>query len=211
MPLRRFVLLAAALLFALLAVQVLLGGPVLRLDDHLAAWLAAHRRPDLTTAMLLVSEVHQTFKLLAVALLLAAWRWLRADRPAVLALAAVPGAELLNLGLKQLFQRVRPLDVEPLAQLTTYSFPSGHAVAASAFYGAVCTLVVLRARSRGLRALAVLAGALMVPLVGFSRIYLGTHYLSDVLAGTCVGIVCVVLVLARAQARPAAPPLDPVA
>ncbi|MDB5913558.1 MAG: hypothetical protein JWP22_2233 [Ramlibacter sp.] len=206
---RRLVLIAAGLLFAVLAAQVLLGGPVLRLDEHLAAWLAAHRQPAWTTAMLLVSEVHETFKLLAVALLLAGWRWLRGDRPAAFALGAVPGAELLNLALKQLFQRVRPLDVEPLAHLTTYSFPSGHAVAASAFYGAVCALVVLRARSRGLRTLAIVAGAVMVPLVGFSRMYLGTHYFSDVLAGTCVGIFCVVLVFGWAGARRAtAPPLD---
>jgi membrane-associated phospholipid phosphatase len=206
---RHLILIAAGLLFALLALQVLLGGPILRLDERVAAWLAAHRQPAWTTAMLLVSEVHQTFKLLAVAMLLAGWRWLRGDLPAAFALAAVPAAEVLNVGLKQLFQRVRPLDVEPLAHLTTYSFPSGHAVAAATFYGVVCALVVWRARSRGLRLLAVVAGALMVSLVDFSRMYLGAHYLSDVLAGNCVGIICVVLVFGWAGGRrPAARPLD---
>jgi undecaprenyl-diphosphatase len=204
--LRRSALLAAALLFALLAGHLLLSGPVLPLDEVFTAWLAERRAPGLTSAMLLVSQVHETFKLLAAAILLAAWRWRRGDRPAVVALAVVPGAELLNLALKQLFRRVRPLDVEPLAHLSTYSFPSGHAVAAAAFYGAVCTLVVLRARSRALRGLAVAAGLLMVPLVGFSRVYLGAHYFSDVLAGTCVGIFCVALVFGQAAARPTGPP-----
>jgi membrane-associated phospholipid phosphatase len=198
--LSRITLLAAGLVFAMIAVQMVLGGPILQVDEDVAAWLAAHRRPAVTTAMLLVSEVNETFKLLAVAILLAAWRWLRGDRPAALALAVVPGAELLNLFLKQVFQRVRPLDVEPLAHLVTYSFPSGHAVAASAFYGVVCALVVRRARSRPLRLLAIMAGMVMVPLVCFSRMYLGAHYLSDVLAGACVGIVGVVLVFGWAHA-----------
>jgi undecaprenyl-diphosphatase len=179
---------------------------MLLLDEAIAAWLADQRQPPFTTAMLLVSEVHETFKLLAVAILLGAWRWLRGDQPAAFALTVVPAAQLLNLGLKQVFQRVRPLDVEPLARLATYSFPSGHAVASTAFYGAVCTLVVLRARSRALRVLAVVTGLLMVPLVGFSRMYLGAHYFSDVLAGACVGIICVALVFGRAAARPSAPP-----
>jgi undecaprenyl-diphosphatase len=187
---------AAAVLFALLAWQVLLQGPLLQWDEQLSSWLAAHRQPALTRAMLLVSDMNETWKLLGVAALLAAWRWARRDRPGAMLLAVVPAGELLNLLLKQLFQRVRPLAVDPMAHLGTFSFPSGHAVAATVFYGAACMLVVQRARSRALRVLAAVTAVCMVALVGFSRVYLGAHYLSDVLAGACVGILCVSVMLA---------------
>jgi membrane-associated phospholipid phosphatase len=199
---------AALVLFALLALQVMLDGPLVRLDEQVTLWLAAHRQPGLTRVMLVVSDVHETGKLLAVAVVLAAWRLLRRDRVAVMGLAVVPAGELLNLLLKQVFHRVRPLAAEPLAHLSTYSFPSGHAVAATVFYGAVCMLVLLRARSRALRALAATAAVTMVLLVCLSRVYLGVHYLSDVLAGICAGTACVTLFFGWAQHNRPPVPLE---
>ena len=83
------------------------------------------------------------------------------------------------------------MDVEPLAHLTTYSFPSGHAVASTVFYGALCVLVLQRVRSPAWRVAALAGAVAMVLLVAFSRVYLGAHYLSDVLAGIAVGAACV--------------------
>jgi tripartite-type tricarboxylate transporter receptor subunit TctC/membrane-associated phospholipid phosphatase len=137
--------------------------------------------------MLLVSSVHQTGKLLAVsallAVVLALHQGLAAGRP----LLVVPLGMLVNLGLKDLFQRARPVFEDPLVQLATYSFPSGHAVASTVFYGALCVLVFAHTRSRAARAAACALGMAMVALVCFSRVYLGAHFPGDVLAGVAVG------------------------
>lgn len=180
--------LAALLLFALLLVQLLTDGPLTRVDRELMLLAAAHRSGWLTTSMLWVAELHRTVPVLAATAFLAALLAWRAHAAWAWMLAAVPSGMLLNVGLKNLFIRPRPLLDEPLVHLTTFSFPSGHAVAATLFYGSLCLLVLAHERRRGRRAAAVVIAMVMVALVCSSRIYLGAHFLSDVLAGVCVGV-----------------------
>ena len=92
---------------------------------------------------------------------------------------AVVGAELLNLAAKYLLARTRPDLWASLTPLTSYSFPSGHSMAAAALATA---LIVMLWRTRR-RWPAVLLGGLWALLMGWSRLYLGVHYPSDVLAG----------------------------
>lgn len=193
-------LLACMLVFALMAGQLLLQGPMTRVDLALTHQLAANRLPWLNTAMLLVAEAHRTVPVLAAAALLAAWRAWRRDGRGTRLLLVVPAGMLLNLGLKHLFQRARPLLDEPLVELATYGFPSGHAVASSVFYGAACALVFMHARSLLARGLAAAGAVAMVLLVMVSRVYLGAHYLSDVVAGVAVGTACLLVAL-RLNAR----------
>lgn len=179
----------------LLALQVLRHGPMLELDRDVSLWFAAHRRAGLTQFMLLVSDLHQTVKVLVATVLLALWFGLRGDLRSARALLVVPAGMLLNVGLKDSFRRARPLVEDPLVQLATYSFPSGHAVASTVFYGMACALVFTHVRSRALRAAATALAVAMVLLVTFSRVYLGAHYPSDVIAGVALGTACVVLFL----------------
>jgi membrane-associated phospholipid phosphatase len=183
------------LLVGLLALQVWTEGPVTRIDQQVTLWLAAHRQASLTRAMLFVSAAHQTGKLLAFAALLAAWLAIRREWRLALRLLVIPVGMLLNVALKNLFMRPRPQLDEPLVQLATFSFPSGHAVASTVFYGSLCALAFARWRGAGARAAAVAMAMLMVLLVTFSRVYLGAHYLTDVVAGVAVGTICLVLFL----------------
>ena len=103
-------------------------------------------------------------------------------------LMAVPGGMLLNVLLKSVFQRARPHFDDPLLILDSYSFPSGHTVAATLFYGVLAAyLISLPGMRWGRRLAAALSAVLMVALVALSRVYLGVHYLSDVLAGAAEG------------------------
>lgn len=95
----------------------------------------------------------------------------------------------LNVILKDLVQRPRP-DFSLLGRAveTGYSFPSGHSMVAMAFFGLLVWLVWRYERNRTMR-LACCAGfSLIILLIGLSRIYLGVHYASDVLAGFCVSL-----------------------
>jgi undecaprenyl-diphosphatase len=193
----------------LLAAQVLLHGTMLEVDRGISFWWAAHRIPWLTEAMRAVSTAHDTVSMLTAAAVLAIWRGRVGDWPGVRGLAAVPTGMLLNVALKDSFRRARPLIDDPLVHLATYSFPSGHAVASTVFYGMVCALVFRRTRSRRWRALAATVAAFMVPLVAFSRVYLGAHFLSDVIAGIAVGTLCVLLFSRLlGPARPVTAPLE---
>jgi membrane-associated phospholipid phosphatase len=192
--------LACILVVAFLALQVLLQWPLAQMDQEITQYFATQRQPWLTRFTLAIADAHETVKLLGITVLLALWRTWRRDLRSVRLLAVVPAGMLLNVALKNVFQRPRPVWDEPLVQLSTYSFPSGHAVASTVFYGAVCALVFTHVRSPMLRGLTALAGILMVLLVTFSRVYLGAHFLTDVIAGVAVGLLCLLL-FGRAPAQ----------
>jgi undecaprenyl-diphosphatase len=96
---------------------------------------------------------------------------------------AVPGGMLLNVALKHAFQRARPVFEEPLLSLGTYSFPSGHAAGSTVFYGILAAYLICNLRLWRWRLLIAMSSVVLVSLVALSRMYLGVHYLSDVVAG----------------------------
>ncbi|WP_433742298.1 phosphatase PAP2 family protein [Falsibacillus pallidus] len=96
--------------------------------------------------------------------------------------AVIVGANVLFLTLKQIFHRARP-DLHRLAVVTNYSFPSGHATMAFALYGSLTFLLWRHTSTRLKRTLLIIISAIMVFAIGISRIYLGVHYPSDIIAG----------------------------
>ena len=103
-------------------------------------------------------------------------------------LVAVLGGEGLNLLLKDLFARPRPHFEHPFVAETSHSFPSGQAMESLVAYGMLSYLLaVLILRGRAKRAVAVGGAAVLVILIGFSRVYLGAHYPSDVVGGFAAG------------------------
>jgi undecaprenyl-diphosphatase len=182
------VLLLAAWIFGGIARDVVEHEALTRLDARLALWLHGHMRPGLTWVMLLLAWLHGIVGTLALALLLGWWLRGRLEPYWLLALAAaVPGGLVLNFALKLAFHRARPHFHDPVLILPTYSFPSGHALSATVVYGFIACYVVRHARTRPVRVATVLLACALVALVAFSRLYLGVHYLSDVLAGIAEG------------------------
>jgi undecaprenyl-diphosphatase len=99
------------------------------------------------------------------------------------------------------FRRERPFFPDPLATESTFSFPSGHSLVSLAVYGSVALLLARRVRSPGRRALLFAGTALLVLAIGFSRLYLGVHFLSDVLAGYAAGAAWLALLYAALELR----------
>jgi len=93
---------------------------------------------------------------------------------------------LLNLLLKEAFQRARPSLFTEVATLHSYSFPSGHAMASAAVYGGVAVLMGRADPAHARRYH--LGAAVLVLLIGMSRVYLGVHWFTDVLAGFAAGL-----------------------
>lgn len=115
---------------------------------------------------------------------------MRHRRWAISLLAGVGGATAINMLLKVMFQRPRPLLWEPLVHESSYSFPSGHAMVSMAL---AATLVSWLWYTRW-RYVAMAAGAAYVLTVGLSRVYLGVHYPTDIIAGWCVSLAWVIVV-----------------
>jgi undecaprenyl-diphosphatase len=112
---------------------------------------------------------------------------------AVLLVVSTGGSVVLTTVLKGVFQRARPELFDSGYQASFYSFPSGHATVAVGFYGMLT--VILAYRLRGVARWAVAAcGVVVVLLIGFSRLYLGVHYPTDVLAGYLAALLWLVCV-----------------
>ncbi len=148
------------------------------------------RQPWLTPYMESISELAQPVALLVM--LLAVEAFAPGRRPGACAAVNLVCAVALNVLLKQLVQRPRPDGFRLIAE-TGYSFPSGHSMVAMAFYGLLAWMVWHYERDRFVRWLCVIGFGLVIALIGISRIYLGVHYASDVIAGFCVSLIWLAL------------------
>jgi len=191
----------AGAIFLALAWNVASHAPLTLLDVDVSTWMQAHHVPGLTAAMLVITHAHSSIGMsiasIVFALALARmreWYWV-----ATLALAMIGGA-VVNLAIKRAYERARPTFDEPLIHLDSFSFPSGHTAGATLFYGVLGAFLVSRYFDRHIRAGIVAVAMLMVALVALSRVYLGAHYLSDVVAAACSSTVWLVLCLSGVHA-----------
>ena len=198
------IIVAGAWLFGGVAPQWLNGRFIAALDLRSAQWLHAQLDPVLTRFMVAVSALHGTAGILLLAAGVGAVLWHRRDRNGLLRLAlAVPGGLLLNVAVKQAVHRARPSYFDsPIEMLTSFSFPSGHTAGTVVFYGFVALYFVDSRFSATRRATALLAALGLVALVGASRIYLGAHYLSDVLAALLEGCAWLAICLSAPLPHP---------
>jgi membrane-associated phospholipid phosphatase len=157
-------------------------------DRSATEWVQHFATPALTNAAYVVSYfgsvvVLTTFSIVTALLLLTYRQW---ERLLGLALTMLGGSSL-NILLKHFFQRQRPVWEDPLVTLESFSFPSAHAMGSTLFYGFIALLLVHYCRSWGRRIIIAAVAVLVVLAISATRIYLGAHYLSDVLAAFAAG------------------------
>lgn len=192
---------AACLVFLVLGVLVRYAG-LQALDLRVTRELQERSLPGLLPLMvgLTYAGSPAVVPVLGVLAALALWRR-RLDRAAGLVLGSLLAIPL-NVVLKLLYDRARP-DAEAVqvaVRTAGTSFPSGHAMGATAFYGALATLAWVHLDARRLRLPIVATLAAMPVMIDLSRVYLGAHWLSDVVAGSAVGLL-VLIPLVRAYLR----------
>ena len=161
-------------------------------DQAISSYLFSLHTPALVSFFSLVSVLGNRWSVTCITILIFGWLFFRKKyRLAGVIVLGVSGAALTTFYLKLLFARPRP-DLL-LNQLDTFSFPSGHATSAFALYG---TLLYIVSKLNGNSyATCIVSGflVLVIFLIGMSRVYLGYHYLSDVLVGYVVGLVWLLL------------------
>ncbi len=140
-----------------------------------------------------------------VVLLLLVRRHLRA---AIWTTVVMLGASLTVYFLKRFFQRDRPVWEDPIHELSSFSFPSGHASGIASAMGVAIVLTIIFVRRRSVRRWLIASWLFLVVLVGLDRIFLGVHNLSDVLAGYAVGAGWVLIGLAVYDPAPRRKPME---
>jgi len=183
------------------------SGPAHAADLRPDAWLAAHRAGPWNTATLVGTTLAQTETVIGItAVMLALLRWRLGRWYESLVLAAVMAGELaVFLGVTALVPERRPSVARLDAAPPTSSFPSGHTAAAVALYGGIAVLLLWIYGRRPATWLAAGILACVPVYVGFSRLYRGMHYPSDVLAGALLGgawlLIVTTTLLPRAARR----------
>jgi membrane-associated phospholipid phosphatase len=186
-------------LFGAIAEDVILNGPLTRVDLSVNQFLKVHVKPSFGDLMQVISRTGSEL-IFVVSPPLALYLILRQRwRECNMLLLGVGGGETVNLLLKMLFARQKRPSAVSLTTLDDYMFPSGHAMVSFIFYGLVAYLVVRSVQSRRWRALISIALAVVVLLVGFSQLIVGGHYLSDVLGGYALGLVWLVLTISSVE------------
>ena len=203
------VLVLASAAFAIIAASVATTAPILKQDLQVSVFLHTHNNPVFTAFLYAITQIHSPVGMTIMASLLAVVLWRQGHHYWTLSLLmAVPGGMIVNTVIKEIFHRARPTWDDPLFTLTSASFPSGHTAGATLFYGFIAAYMVWNMKKVLPRVIVVICCAFMVALVGFSRIYLGVHYLSDVLAAMSIStvwlILCLIAVRGLAHRRGAA-------
>jgi undecaprenyl-diphosphatase len=174
--------------FAWLAEQMLKQGTA-RFDAAIRFAVHQHASASLTHAMSLFTELGNWQVIMAGTICLLLICWYCQERGLLaLVLVTMAGAGILDGTLKLVFHRARP---DPFigSKPSTYSFPSGHALVSLCFYVLIAGILSLRADRRWKRVLIWTAASLLIGLIGLSRIYLGVHWPSDVVAGYAAGLI----------------------
>ncbi len=182
---------ACLILFGWLATD-LWRGETFRFDTVVRDAVHSVASPELTVVVRAVTQLGSSWFVTTVAILLV-WRLVAMGRrrAALILAAASVGGEALDQILKIVFRRPRPEVFFGMHQPSSYSFPSGHSVESACFYGVVAAILTVRIQSKAVRAACWTAASVLVLCVGLSRIYLGVHYPSDVLAGYAVAVIWV--------------------
>jgi undecaprenyl-diphosphatase len=179
---------AATWMFVKLA-NVVRDGATQEFDEAVLRWMAAHQVPWVQHAMFEITLLGTGLVLMTMVAVAATFLWLTEHRfSALLLLIATWGGVAINSLLKSTFDRPRPQVFEWGAQVLTSSFPSGHAMTATITYGTVAYLAARLQRRRLSRWITMGIAGLMIVLICTSRLYLGVHYPSDVVAGALMGL-----------------------
>jgi membrane-associated phospholipid phosphatase len=168
-----------------LAIANPLAGP----DQEVAGWFHAHLTRTLVSVLRAFTEFGSAEWIGVVLFFVVLYFvWKKWWPSLVTLMVAVPCGMLLNEWVKVLVHRHRPFVDGPFVDWSGYSFASGHTIGATLLYGQLLLLILPALKARHWRLLSIFSAMLLVVLVGFSRIALGAHFLTDVLAAIVFGI-----------------------
>ncbi|MCM6775766.1 phosphatase PAP2 family protein [Nocardia sp. CDC159] len=184
------VLVVLAAVVAELTDSVLDGDGTTRIDPAAMNWVLPRRDDWLTSVAKVITDMGSPTAMTALTLAACAWFAWRRDWPRLIFLAVTAaGSAVIGTTVKPLVGRQRPPVTDQLVVFTNQSFPSGHALGSTVVVGALTVLAALSLQRRAARLALSLVAIIFVVAVGLSRVYLGVHWLTDVLGGWAIGLL----------------------
>ncbi|WP_285765806.1 phosphatase PAP2 family protein [Peribacillus sp. SI8-4] len=177
----------ALLGFSFMAIAVS-ANDYLEFDRSVISFVQGWESPGLTSILKVFTYIGSTGSMIVLVLfiLVFLYKVLKHRLELVLFIAVMAGSPILNALVKLCFQRARP-ELHRLIEIGGYSFPSGHAMNAMSLYGILTFLLWRHIKGKWGRILLIVVSTLMILTIGISRIYLGVHYPSDIIAGYLAG------------------------
>ena len=185
------VMLVGIAIFALLAFNVVTNGPLIQQDQPIAQALhyqARHGSWVILGIMWFFSATGMEGIMMFILVLAVIWIWQRRWRELTLLIYGVGGGEMLFQTLGHIFNRHRPVFPDPLEHLSGPGFPSGHTTTSIILFGLMLYLLWPRLKTGSARLLGILLVIFMVGMIGFARMYIGDHFLTDILGGVFAGL-----------------------
>ena len=171
-------------------VALAMANPLTGPDHEVAGWFHAHLTHTFVSVLRAFTEFGSGEWIGGVLFFVVVYFvWKKWWPSLVTLMVAVPGGMLLNEWVKILVHRQRPFVDGPFVDWSGYSFASGHTIGATLLYGQLALFILPAMKARHWRRLTVASAALLIALVGFSRIALGAHFLTDVLAAIVFGVL----------------------
>lgn len=194
---------AGALIFFARLADEMAEGDAARFDDWARSGIHPFASPAVTFGMRGVTVLGGPLVLFSLSLVVGLGFFVKKNyRAMILLIATIVGSSLLNEVLKASFHRTRPLPFFDITAPNSYSFPSGHALMSFCFYSSMAALISRRTKSRMVRVIVWALAALLIAAIGVSRIYLGVHYPSDVVAGYAAAFIWVMFIVIIDRAIP---------
>ena len=189
-----FAAIGAGYLFVELAEATrLTTSAVYHIDQAIHTWFGHERQASMTILFDTATNIGGAVGLGAIVAVVAALLFSRKERASAIFVVVTAGTgALLNLGLKLIFARVRPDMASAISVAHWYSFPSGHAMGSFITFGALAYIVLRQSWPWPARSAGLAIAMTMVVLVGLSRVYLGVHWVSDIVGGWSAGTVWLV-------------------
>ena len=168
------------------------------MDQAFTAWIYAFRSETLTPLVTFITHLGDAWAYVIIVPVIGGFLYFRGYtwRLIIQGVLVLLSASLLNVWIKNEISRPRPAEAERLVEAHSFSFPSGHSMSAIAFYGFLIYLTFKLVENRFLRYTLILFEILLILSIGMSRIYLGVHYPSDVLAGFTAGLFWLLICIA---------------
>lgn len=185
-------------LLAGLVEDVVTQDQIVRTDMHIANFMVLYRSAELTRVFTWITALGDWPIIVSAAVVISLLSYFRRKRKFIFPFwLTIFGAELFDFLGKIAFHRPRP--GQALIAESDYSFPSGHATIAMVFYGFLVYAFFRSSKSIGVKCAGLLVGLALILLIGFSRLYLGVHYLSDVWAGYLLGALWLIAGIALSE------------